>query len=104
MELNTNSSRDLATGVFKAISTFAAEFEGAKTEANVIYMNEGHFFALKEHFPYIVYSEQDSEPFKSLCYNGKVYRVLITDKDTVGMAFSFHTDYVLEYNKEIEVE
>lgn len=81
----------LATGVIKAISSFLAEFEGAKTQPNIVFLNLQHFNALSKYFPYMVEG-------LTLKYEGNDFRIVITKDVAVGMAFAFHTDYVLEYN------
>lgn len=82
--------REVATSVLKALSSFVQEFEGSLLQPNVVFMNLTHFNSIKEFFPYLIRGLH-------LNYNKKTYRIIITRDTAVGMAYSYHTDFVLEY-------
>jgi hypothetical protein len=92
--MNKNvQGKEVATGVVKALSAFVQEFEGSLLIPNVVFMNLTHFNSLKEFFPYLIKG-------LTLNYNKQDYKIIITNDTAVGMAYSYHTDYPLEYNKE----
>lgn len=84
------SDKKLASGVIKAITQFVAEFEGAKTKPNIVFLNLSHYNALSRYYPYMI----DSLTLK---HEDNDFRIVITQDVAVGMAFAFHTDYVLDY-------
>jgi len=87
--MNRNIER--AKKIIKTISTLLQEFEGAKTVPNVVFMTSEDFEIVKELFPYLI---EDNY----LTYEKRKMQVIFTaQKATVGLAFSFHTDYVEHY-------
>ena len=88
-------TKELAMAVIKAISSFQAEFDGAKTKANLAILGPNHYKALKKYFPYMVDG-------LTLRYNSEEYKIIITNGKYLGLAFSFFTDSVLSYNEKNE--
>lgn len=91
MSKSTDLSR--AKAIIKAVSTLLQEFEGAKTSPNVIFMTYKDFDIIKTSFPYLVKGEV-------IVYNKQRLQVIFTaQKGTIGLALSFHTDFVEDYNE-----
>jgi len=84
------TNKKLATAILKALSEFLKEFEGSKTTPNVVLLSLDNFNCLRDYFPYLIDG-------LTMNYSGKDYRVIITKDTAVGLAFSYHTDFVLEY-------
>lgn len=81
-----------ANAIVKMISTLLQEFEGAKTVPNVIFMTYKDYDIIKSNFPYLVVGE-------NIIYNKNKLQVIFTaQKGTIGLALSFHSDFVESYN------
>lgn len=85
------TDKEIAIASVKAVSQFVMEFEGAKLRPNIVFMNLRCYNAISKNFPYLVNN-------LTLKYNKEEYRIIITKDTAIGMAFSFHTDFILEYN------
>lgn len=84
--------RELASASIKAINNFIAEFEAAYTTPNVVFLSQKHYNAICTVFPYMI----DALTFK---YNKHTLRIVITKDTAIGLAFTFFTDYVYDYQR-----
>lgn len=85
------STKSLAVATLKVINTFVQEFDGSLLKPNVVFLNLTHYNALAECFPYLIKA-------LTLVYNEAEYKIVITKDTSVGMAYAYLTDQVLEYN------
>lgn len=78
-------NKNRAADIVKLIGNLIQEFEASYTRANIVFMNQQNYDCIKTYFPYML-------DHKELLYNKDRFKIIISQDNTVGLAYSYYVD------------